>query len=828
LTGGSGADELHDPVLNAGSSASIPGLTQGRRFHVTGVVQGVGFRPFIHRLAIRHGLVGSVRNESGEVFIEVEGPPESLDRFGAAIQIEAPPLARIDSCEAESIKAAGRSGFDVLDSRATPDGRLPVSPDVALCDPCRAELLDPADRRFSYPFITCTDCGPRYTVIESMPYDRERTSMRVFPQCPACRAEYEDPGDRRFHSETNSCHDCGPKVRLLYPDGAVSPEGELDRSSSAAVIEEAASLLRDGAIVALRGVGGFHLAVDARSEAAVATLRERKGRWEKPLAVMVSDLPMARRLASLSPEEEELLNSRERPIVLARARSDSGLAPSLSPGLDTVGLVLAYTPLHHLLLREAGEPLVMTSGNASDLPIATGNEEALRSLSEIADAFLVHDREIVSRYDDSVMRVIGGMPVFIRRARGYAPLPVSIPTAADEPILAVGPHLKNTFALVAGDSAYVSQHIGDLENLETLNHFRASLARFRALFRIEPRVIACDAHPGYLSTRVAEELAIELAGPGSEGLPIVRVQHHHAHIAAVAAEHGITGTVVGVAYDGTGYGTDGHSWGAEILVADLRDFRRVARLSYAPMPGGDLAARRPWRAAVGYRTLIRGDDDDGFEQAFAGVPEAKLQLVDRQARRGLNAPLASSMGRLFDGAAAILGLRAAASYEGQAAMELESLAGSALGYDSESGPDHGYAIRERAAGTRMPSLPFPETEHEDGDTTMLVMEPGPLLMALGRSLAEGAEPAVLAAAFHIAVADRTVGTVSRIAKREDIGIVALGGGTFQNALLTPLIRDALRDRGLRVLTPEVLGPNDGAISYGQAAVAAYRGNSEGR
>ncbi|MCL7937911.1 MAG: carbamoyltransferase HypF [marine benthic group bacterium] len=804
-----------------------PVLTESRRFHISGVVQGVGFRPFIHRLAIRHGLAGSVRNESGEVFIEVEGSAESLDRFGESIRLEAPPLARIESCEWEPITTAGRSGFEVLDSRATPTGRLPVSPDVSICDACRSELLDPTDRRFAYPFITCTDCGPRYTVIEAMPYDRERTSMRVFPQCAACRSEYEDPDDRRFHSETNSCHECGPTVRLLDPDGPSFEPGLDATMSPAEAISGAARLLREGAIVAVRGLGGFHLAVDARSETAVARLRQRKGRWEKPLAVMAFDLESARRIAALGSKEESLLTSRERPILLGRARSDSGLAPSVSPGLDTVGLMLAYTPLHLLLLRETGGPLVMTSGNASELPIATANEEALLSLSGIADAFLVHDREIVSRYDDSVVRVIGGVPAFLRRARGYAPLPVTLPLVAAEPVLAVGPHLKNTFALVAGETAFVSQHIGDLENLETLEHFHASLRRFRELFRIEPRVIACDAHPGYLSTRVAEELAVELGESGSAGLPIVRVQHHHAHIAAVAAEHGITEPIVGVAYDGTGYGTDGHSWGAEILVADLRDFRRVARLSYAPMPGGDLAARRPWRAALGYRTLIRGEDE-AFAEAFADIPEAELQLVDRQARRGVNSPLASSMGRLFDAAAAVLGLRAVATFEGQAAMELESLGASGLGYGSEPGPDLGRAIRKRAARAGVPTLPFPQREGDDLDPTLLVMDPGPLLVGLGRSFANGAAPELLAAAFHLAVADRTVETVWRVAEEEGLGIVALGGGTFQNALLTPLIRDGLRDRGLRVLVPETLGPNDGSISYGQAAVAVSSDHAKGR
>ena len=793
---------------------------EARRLHVRGVVQGVGFRPFIHRLAERHGLAGWVRNESGEVFVQVEGRTRDLDSFCAALTDEAPPLARIDALDWERVPALDATGFEVHASVATDAGRLPVSPDVAMCDSCRSELLDPADRRFGYPFITCTDCGPRYTVIETMPYDRVRTSMREFEQCPECLAEYRSPADRRFHSETNSCPECGPTVWLTGADG-------IRRQQGGEAISAAADLLRSGGILALRGLGGFHLAVDASDDEAVTRLRERKGRYEKPLAVMVDDLPSAQRLVFLSDLEIELLRSRERPIALARRRPSAALAESISPGLDTVGIMLACTPLHTLLLRAVGRPLVMTSGNVSELPIAMANEESRESLGAIADGFLTHDREIVSRYDDSVVRVIGGAPTFIRRARGFAPLPVELPVAVPRPLLAVGPHLKNTFALAVDRTVFVSQHIGDLENLETLQHFRSALLRFRELFRIQPQIVVCDEHPGYLSTRVAEELARELGGESGQvagDVPVIRVQHHHAHIAAVAAEHGSTGPVVGLAFDGTGYGADGHTWGAEFLVADLAGYRRAARLRYAPLPGGDLAARRPWRAALGYRTLA-AEDSDAFQAAFADVSSAESQLVERQATRGVNSPLASSMGRLFDAASAVLGLRSVARYEGQAAMELESVAWSVL-VGPHMGPlDSGDRIRARAKQISIPELPFPESRSADG---LRVLEPVPLLVALGRAFLGGGNPAMLAAAFHVAVAERAIRTASAIAAEEGIDTVALGGGTFQNALLVPLIRDGLRERGLEVLLPRLLGPNDGAISYGQAAVAAGRTNQQGR
>ncbi len=646
------------------------------RLQVAGVVQGVGFRPFVHRLALRHNLAGWVLNSTGDVEIEVEGEPREVAAFVRELRSEAPPLARIERLDTE-----------------------------------------------------CTDCGPRFTVIGAMPYDRVRTSMRAFTQCPECLREYHSPGDRRYHSETNSCPACGPRVWLEVDQGlgdpglapGVSEPGVRDRSDP---IQKAADLLAAGWIVAIRGLGGFHLAVDATNEQAVQRLRARKHREAKPLAVMVRTLAEARALAEVSSAEAELLKSAERPIVLLKRLTDPGrepgVAPSLAPGLDTVGVMLAYTPLHHLLLDQVKRPLVMTSGNRSEEPIATDNADARMRLAGIADAFLLHDRDIVSRYDDSVVRVAGDATLLLRRARGYAPLPIDLPFESPRPLLAVGPHLKNTFTLVHGARAYVSQHIGDLENLETLEHFQATLDAYKRLFRIEPEVAVRDSHPGYLSTRVAGDLGLDR---------IIAVQHHHAHVAAVLAEHQVTDVAVGVAYDGTGYGDDGNVWGAEILVADLAGFRRAAHLRYAPLPGGDLAARRPWRVAAGYLSLEPGAAR-AFARGLEGVDPGKQMAVIRQLAARLNTPLASSMGRLFDAAAAVLGVRQVAAHEAQAAMELEALAG------------------RRAAQP----LPFPVNEEATG---IWILDPVPLLVALGELLAAGADVRDLAAAFHESVAAAT-------------------------------------------------------------------------
>ena len=755
---------------------SRPVSAVARRIEVTGVVQGVGYRPFVHRLAAQYGLTGWVRNVAGTVEIHVEGDAGHLAEFETALRTEAPPVSRVDALCAETTLPLGTAGFRITES-ADADGQRPVPADVAICARCEEELRDPNGRRYRHPFITCTDCGPRYTVIDALPYDRERTSMAEFPMCTRCRAEYEAPLDRRYHAETIACNACGPRVWLSGVDGGALGEGD-------AAIQEAARVIASGRIVALRGVGGFHLACDATSNTAVRRLRHRKHRDAKPLAVMVATLAEARDVAWVSRDEARTLAGPEHPIVLLPRRAGHGLAPSVAPGLGWIGVMLAYTPLHYLLLEAAGRPLVMTSGNLSDEPIAIGNDEARERLADIADVFLLHDREILSRVDDSVVRLADDTPLLIRRSRGYAPLPLRIPVRSPDPLLAVGPHLKNTFTLVRGDSAYVSPHIGDLESVETVAHFKATLARYRDLFRIAPRVVVRDRHPGYLSTRIADELGFERT---------FAVQHHHAHVAAVMAEHGVTERVIGVALDGTGYGDDGHVWGAEVLVADLSGYERKAHLTYAPLPGGDAAAREPWRAAAGYLSLDPGAAP-AFALAFEGVTDEQRAIVARQIERRLNAPLASSMGRLFDAAAAVLGVRRSMSYEGQAAMELESLAGS------------------RAAEPIC--LPVRD---DDG---ILLIDPVPMLDTLGRRRQEGDDVHTLAAQFHESVITAVVEAVLRVADAENVRVVALGGGSFQNTRLLTRVRQLLVERRLRVLVPRQLGPNDGAISYGQAAIAA--------
>jgi hydrogenase maturation protein HypF len=750
------------------------------RVHVTGVVQGVGFRPFVHRLALRHGLAGWVRNESGEVHIEVEGPEKELTAFLTGLRREAPPLARVEEVESVPTGPLRVARFSIRRSRPRAGRRQPVPPDTGLCAACEVELFDPANRRYRYPFITCTDCGPRFTVIEALPYDRQRTSMRVFGQCGECLREYRDPADRRYHSETNSCPACGPRV---WYEAA----GETDRLDDEAGLAQATALLSGGGILALRGLGGFHLAVDATDDAAVRRLRHRKHRESKPLAVMVRTLAEAEALGSVGPAETRLLASAERPIVVVSRRSDAALAQSIAPRLDAVGVVLAYTPLHHLLLELAGRPLVMTSGNQSEEPIVIGNAEARSRLGSIADGFLLHDREIVSRYDDSVVRLAGNAPVMLRRARGYAPLPLPLPVATPIPLVAVGPHLKNTFTLAVDDRAYPSQHIGDLETLETLQHFQEALARLCELFSVSPLAAVRDLHPGYFSTRVADTMGLAR---------VIPVQHHHAHVAAVMAEHGRSTPVVGIAYDGTGYGEDGRIWGGELLACDLNGYRRLAHLRYVPMPGGELAARTPWRAAVGY-LAAEPSVASAFRLALVGVPPQERAAAERQAAAGVNAPLASSMGRLFDAAAAILGIRRVSEYEGQAAMELEALAGRRVARESRC-------------------------EISGGGEHPWILDPVPLLVELGERRQSGEDPADLAADFHASIACATAELAQRSCQSAGLQTVVLAGGVFQNARLLVSVRERLQRHGLEVLLPGRLGPNDGAISYGQAAVAAAR------
>lgn len=766
-------------VRRSGVGLHADGPAESVLLHVTGVVQGVGFRPFVHRLAERHRLAGWVRNESGDVLIAIEGAGERIEAFIGALRVEAPPLARIDGVRATPRDPVGVSGFTIASSDTVTLGRQPVSPDVAMCADCAREFSDPADRRHRYPFITCTNCGPRHSVIESMPYDRERTTMHPFVQCPECAREYESIADRRYHSETNSCPVCGPRLRFFVP-GVPGVERRTEQAIAAA-----ARVLRDGGVVAVRGIGGFHLAADATSDDAVRRLRERKHRDAKPLAVMVRTLDEARALGHVSPREAEWLTSAERPIVILRRRAGAPVASGVSGALGTVGVMLAYAPLQFLLLEAAGRPLVMTSGNRSRDPLAITLDDALRTLSTIADAFLTHDREIVARIDDSVLRVAGDSTILVRRARGFAPLPVPLPIAAPEPLVAVGAHQKNTFAVADGGHAYVSQHVGDLETIETMDHWQRTLESFERLFRVTPTVAVRDLHPGYLSTVLAGELGLSR---------VIDVQHHHAHVAAVAAEHGVTTPVVGLAWDGTGYGEDGRIWGAECLVGDLVSYRRAGQLRYAPLPGGDAAVRAPWRSAIGYLSLEPALD--ARLSRFTTVDERERDVVWRQAVERVNAPEASSMGRLFDAASALLGVCTDARFEGEGAMLLESLAGD-LGAEA-----------------------LPVVEYEEAGRW--VADPVPLLAALGELRARGADPAVLAATFHESVAEYGASVAGRVAAAEGTRTVVLSGGVFQNARLLGSVSRRLRARGLTVLVPRLLPPNDGAICYGQAAVAAAR------
>jgi hydrogenase maturation protein HypF len=772
-----------DPAALTPSPARAP--CAGLRLRVSGVVQGVGFRPFVHRLALRHGLRGWVSNTAGDVTIEAEGAPEALDAFVEALGLEAPPLARVETIAREAAPPLGRDRFEIRASQDEQERHPPVAPDVTLCEACEAELFDPANRRYRYPFITCTDCGPRFSVIEGMPYDRERTTMRPFVLCADCGREYRSPGDRRYHSESNSCPACGPALWFVRHDDARPAS-----MSSEAALGAASALLLAGGVLALRGLGGFHLAVDATAHEAVDLLRRRKRREAKPLAVMVRTAGDAERLAELSPAERQLLGSAERPIVLVRPRPGGPLAANVAPGLARIGLFLAYTPLHHLLLDLVRRPLVMTSGNLSDEPLAAGIAEGLERLGPLADGFLLHNREIVARIDDSVVRASEAGPIVLRRARGHAPLPLRLPVAAPEPLLAVGPHLKSTFTLADGHTAFVSPHLGDLDTLETLSHLQTMLAHCGRLFRIEPALVVRDLHPGYLSTRVAESL----------GHPVMGVQHHHAHIAAVMAEHRVVEPVVGLAFDGTGYGEDGNVWGGEVLLADLTGYRRLGRMRYAPLPGGDLAARTPWRVALGYQSLEPAAAG-ALDIALEGVKPAELSAAARQVARGLNCPLASSMGRLFDAAAAVLGVRQVARYEGQAAMELEALA------------------EGRGAGP----VPFP-IEGPDDD---MVLDPVPLLVALAERRRAGHDLGELAAAFHESVAAAAVEAAARACRAGGVRVVALGGGVFQNARLMGGVAGRLEAKGFRVLAPRALSPNDGAVSFGQAAVAAARAAAAG-
>ncbi|RAQ96413.1 carbamoyltransferase HypF [Thermogemmatispora tikiterensis] len=772
---------------------------QRQRLTVTGMVQGVGFRPFVYSLAQRLGLAGFVRNDSRGVAIEVEGPAEALARFRERLQAEAPPLARIERVSVEELPPRQETAFVIAPSQESSERTTLVSPDVATCAECLRELFDPTDRRYRYPFINCTNCGPRFTIIQDVPYDREQTTMRVFAMCPACRAEYDNPADRRFHAQPNACPRCGPQVRLeLWT--AEEPGLSACGAAEATPIEQVAQLLAQGAIVAIKGLGGYHLACDALNAVAVQRLRRRKHREAKPFALMVPDLETARRLCFVSEGEAALLQSPRRPIVLLEQRPAAPIAPDVAPGYRTLGLMLPYTPLHHLLLRafaqvmpaERPPVLVMTSGNRSEEPIAYRDDDARQRLAGIADGMLSHNRLIHMRCDDSVTRLAAGGEQLFRRSRGYVPEPIPLAFDLPRPLLACGGHLKNTFCLGKGRQAFVGQHIGDLENLETLASFREGIRHFQRLFDIVPEAVAYDLHPDYLATRYALDSDIEQR---------IGVQHHHAHIASVLAEHGLSGPIIGIAADGTGYGTDGAIWGGEILLADLWGFERLAHLAYVPLPGGEQAVRQPWRMAAVYLARAYGERFLTLNIPFTRrLDRSTWRILTQMIERGLNSPLTSSLGRLFDAVAAILGLRDEVLYEGQAAIELEMLA-SSLPPDEQ--PPYPYALLRSGQGP-------------------LQIDVSPLLSALVEDLQRGGEVARLARRFHRSLVAIFVDLCQRIREVCGLSQVALSGGVFQNRLLLESLVAELEASGFAVYLNRRVPPNDGGLSLGQLAVAAAR------
>jgi hydrogenase maturation protein HypF len=752
-------------------------------------VQGVGFRPFVYRLATEEGLAGSIGNDTDGVTIEVEGTSAHLAKFLERLQVEVPPLARIDSIVASDLAITGAHGFRIVASEVLGRVSTGIPADAATCADCLRELLHPADRRFRYPFLNCTNCGPRFTITRRIPYDRPQTSMAKFIMCAACQAEYDDPLNRRFHAQPNACSGCGPHVWLESADGSPIPCSD--------PVQETIDRLLAGHVIAIKGIGGFHLSVDATNEDAVRRLRDRKHRYGKPFAVMVRDLDAARVLSELGPEEESLLQTPARPIVLVRAHADNGIAPAVAPGIPWLGVFLPYAPLQHLLFADKRvKALVMTSANLSEEPIAIDNDEARTRLGSVADVFLMHNREILQRCDDSVAAIVDGAPQLIRRARGYVPLAVPLPLDSP-PLLAVGGHLKNVFALARGKLAYQSQHLGDLENLTGLEFFRESLTHLMRTFEIEPQAVAHDMHPGYLSTSWAKEWAEE------RGLPLIAVQHHHAHIAACMAENRLEGPVIGLALDGTGYGTDGRIWGGEVLITRLDGFERFAHLDYVPMPGGEAAIREPWRMALGHLHSAGFDVTGSTVLNLLGTKEPDVRVLSRMMSRGVNSPLTSSLGRLFDAVAAVVLRRVEVDYEAQAAIELEGIAADEPD-DLDIPSDYEMELRVGDWSRREPTC----------------LSAVPLWRSLLDDLRNGAEPARVAAHFHASIAIGFVQTAAQARAAIGIEQVVLSGGCMHNRRLAHLLRAGLEAEGFRVFQHLQLSPGDGGLSYGQAVVAA--------
>jgi len=749
------------------------------RLRFSGIVQGVGFRPFIYRLPVEHGLVGWVRNRHDGVVVEVEGPPDSLERFLADVEKKRPPRAEVAEITAEEIPAGGERDFRILLSDKEGAKSVRIPPDIATCPDCLRELFDPGDRRFRYPFINCTNCGPRLTIIQDVPYDRANTSMACFPLCPRCRSEYENPADRRFHAEPNACPDCGPRLELL--------DGGGNRLNAADPLGRAVEALRCGWVLALKGLGGFHLAVDATNDEAVRRLRARKFREEKPLALMVRDLETAARVAELGEEEVDLILSHERPIVLAKKKAGAGLSEAVAPGVPNQGIMLPYTPLHHLLLQEPLRVLVMTSANQADEPICIGNREAVERLRGIADFFLVHNRDILVRCDDSVATVVAGRKRFSRRSRGFAPKPLVLRQSYPD-VLALGPQMKTTVCILKGRLAYLSPHIGDMETPQARDFHRRSIVLMQKIADCRPGIVACDMHPAYFTT---------LEARGLKDVRVVPVQHHHAHIVSCMAENGLSGDVIGLAMDGTGYGSDGTAWGGEFLVATEDAFARVGHLKTFLLPGGEKAVREPWRTGVSLLREVFPDRWREVAERLELLPEKESgRWMERILSAGFNSPPTSSLGRVFDGTATILGLHRRVSFEGQAAMGLEAVAGEKNGLP----------------------YPFDILEGENG----LVLDLFPAVRALVVALERGVSVEEVSRSFHTTVVEALTATAVEIRRRTGLNRVALSGGCFQNRILLEGCLEELGGSGFEVFSHEQVPTNDGGVSLGQAVVAGAR------
>ncbi|MEA3453523.1 MAG: carbamoyltransferase HypF [Candidatus Caldatribacteriota bacterium] len=746
---------------------------------IKGIVQGVGFRPFIHKLVQNYNLSGWVLNSNQGVEMDIEGKTEEINSFASDIKKKLPPLAKIEKVEVNQLPLIGYKGFSIKKSIVKEENSFVlVSPDISICEDCLQELFDPHNRRFRYPFINCTNCGPRFTIIKDIPYDRNKTTMNNFKMCSLCQGEYDDIEDRRYHAQPNACADCGPQVSLYQ--NKIKLEG-IDP------IGKAAKLLKEGKIGAIKGLGGFHLACDATNNKAVARLRRLKNREAKPFAIMSFNLEKIMQYCKLGEKEKEWLVNRARPIVLLQKKEDSLISPLVAPRNNYLGVMLPYTPLHYLLLKDNFIALVMTSGNTTDQPIIGDNLEALEKLDGIVDFFLSYNREIFNRCDDSVIKIINNDNVFFRRSRGFVPHPIILDLKLRE-VLALGGELKNTISFSKENYIFLSQYLGDLKSVETLEFLKDSITSFEKMFSVKPEIIACDLHPDYLSTQYAEEIKVK------KGLKVVKVQHHHAHIVSCMAENNVKEKVIGVAYDGTGYGDDGNVWGGEFLLCDLKKYSRVGHLKYYPLPGGDKAIVEPWRMAYSYLYSIYGPKAKTLDIDFSRrIDYDKLSIIEKMIDKNINSPFTSSCGRLFDAVSSLIGIRDEISYEGQAAMELESFCA--------------FGITER--------YKFSIYKEEE----KFIIDSQGIFIDIIADLKKGLDKKIMAAKFHNTVAEFTVDLCGKIRKNTGINKIALSGGVFQNRYLTEKVVSLLEDKGFKVYIQRKVPPNDGGISLGQVVIA---------